>query len=287
MPVRFAFDQSLAVHAAPGEKHVELVPPQPLPGRVHGLVDHFDEKESLRRRGHDGRDALAAFEQRRDVRGRELAQPDVHQGTGEAAHHLVEKTVGFERERHLPPAALDLHPAQIAHGGLIRAVVLAGERPEIVFPTQQLCGFFDFRPIQVAVQRPAVGHVEGIRLPEVEVVAIDFSFRVEARMKIGARDAERLQLNRPRQPGLQRPPELLRAVRPSRVEVKNLRVGMNAGVGPSTAFDANLLSENLPQLPLDQVLDRVPTLLALPAIERRAIIGDDALPADWLAQHPF
>ena len=72
--------------------------------------------------------------------------------------------------------------------------------------------------------------------------------------------------------------QLLRAVPPGRVEMENLRMRMHARIRPAAALDAKPSAEDAFQPYLDQVLHRVAALLALPAVKRPAVIGDDTLP---------
>ena len=98
-------------------------------------------------------------------------------------------------------------------------------------------------------------------------------------MKLWRGPAQRLQLDGSRQTALQGETQFGRAMRPRRIKMEHLRQGVHPGVRPSTALEMNLLSTHFSQLPLNQILNRVPALLALPAMESRAIIGTDAFPA--------
>jgi hypothetical protein len=69
---------------------------------------------------------------------------------------------------------------------------------------------------------------------------------------------------------------------PGRVKMENLGVGVDARISATAPLDADLPAEDLPQVLLDQILDRLAPFLTLPAMQRRAIIGDNALPAGEL-----
>ena len=110
------------------------------------------------------------------------------------------------------------------------------------------------------------------------MVAINLTLRREARVEFRRHLPERGQLNRLGQTGLQRHAQFVGAVLPRRVEMKNLRPGVHPGIGAPAALNADFLSEGFRQLPLDQVLDGVAALLALEAVEVRAVVGTGAFP---------
>lgn len=61
------------------------------------------------------------------------------------------------------------------------------------------------------------------------------------------------------------------------IDVRTLRERVNTGVGSSGAVHAQIRARDFRERMLEAILNRVATRLALPAIKRRAVVGDDEL----------
>src|SRR5258705_12301864 len=67
----------------------------------------------------------------------ELFLTDLHQGSHDAATHLIKKTIAFDNESQETPRPLNLAARDGAHGGFHFISPRPGERFEIVFAEEQ------------------------------------------------------------------------------------------------------------------------------------------------------
>jgi 1-acyl-sn-glycerol-3-phosphate acyltransferase len=241
-------------------------------------VDHPNERQPLRRRGHAADGAVAARKHARDGVLGQPAAADVDQRADDDADHVLEESGRLDLERQLGAVAGDVQPA---HEAVRRpAVAVRGaEGREVVFAHQR----DGSAPDRIQIDRLA--HVPGAPQPQRRAhgvaehpVTVDLPLRGEPRVEVGRRlgDVDDGQIGR--QHGVEPAQQAQRGDADAgglERQARDLSVGVDTRVGTAGGAHENALAGHLADRVLQGGLDRALPALLLPAGEVGAVVLDD------------
>ena len=235
-------------------------------------VLHPHQRQPARGGRGAGGAAVAGGEDLLELLRGHAAVADLQQRAHDGADHVVEETV---RRHHVAQlvAGLDQLAAGDAADVVLLLVELAGKAAEVVFAGDEVGAAAH----GVQVQRAPVPQDEAFpqrtaRAAEQDAVAVELAGRVEAGVEVGGSAAAAQHRCVGRQVEVEGGHEALRRQRGGGVEVRHLRLGVEARVRAAGARDAHGLLRDAPDGLLQRALHGPPLRLKLPAEEVGAVV---------------